>query len=180
MEATAKRGKLRPIQRAAINNNPEMIELLTSSGAKVNSRNFEKKTPLIMAAWEGNLDAINALLDANAEVDEPERTRKKTPLHFAAWAGQIDAVKLLHSRGADVNYVARRGRTALFHATMLDSLAAANGTEIITYLVENGAKDAASLLTTLKTEGLPSNADEETYRALYDAMVVELERLVEK
>ena len=177
VEATARTGKLRPMHRAATNNNAEMIRLLVNSGAKVNSRNFEKKTPLIMAAREGNLDAINELIDSEADIDESDRVLKKTPLHYAVGAGQVDAVKLLVTRGADVNAVARRGRTALFHAAMLDSLTRVESTELITYLVNNGALDAADILAEQKSSVVLAGANE-AYRPLYDAMIAELERLV--
>src|SRR6185295_4303611 len=67
--------------------------MLTTSGA----------TPLHFAAEAGNADAINALLNAGADVNAKESENGQTPLIFAASAGNVDAMKALIKHGADVN-----------------------------------------------------------------------------
>ena len=81
---------------------PPMIEKLLKAGADPNERGPQGETPLMLAARNGNLDAIKVLLDHNADVNAKEKLRGTTALMWAAEQGIRDAVKLLIDHGADV------------------------------------------------------------------------------
>ncbi len=91
-------------------------------------------TPLHLAAFFGQADLANALLDRGADVNSRStNAMKNTPLHAAAAGGQIKIVDLLVKRGADVNARQEGGWTAL-HAA-----AQSGNREMVEVLLANGA-----------------------------------------
>ena len=94
--------------------------------------------PLHFAANIGDLEQVEAELQADAEVDRPEGKKQSTALMFASERGFLEIARYLVGRGADVNRRNRFGFTPLH--------AAANGShvEVAGFLLENGAEvDAA-------------------------------------
>lgn len=71
-------------------------------------------TPLLLAARNGNIDAVNALLDGGADINETASTDKATPLVLALINGHYDAAKQLIERGADVKLATSDGVTPLY------------------------------------------------------------------
>ena len=57
---------------------------------------------LLCAAWEGDLETVNRLLDAGIEVDATDK-RGRTPLYYAAMAGHVEIVQALIAADAEVN-----------------------------------------------------------------------------
>lgn len=105
---------------AAIKGNTEIMRLLKARGASIEARDGDGDTPLIKAAGEGMVDAVNLLLD---ECDAPIETRGKydeTALIVAAAAGRLDTVNVLLDHNAILGASNKYGNTALI-------LAAANG-----------------------------------------------------
>lgn len=85
-------------------------------------------TPLMIAAEQGNIRAVEDLLDKGADINERGRS-ESTALHQAAEMGHIGVVKMLLNRGADVNAKNIKGSTAI-------ASAADNGhTEIVKQLL---------------------------------------------
>ncbi|KAG2482813.1 hypothetical protein HYH03_018254 [Edaphochlamys debaryana] len=72
-------------------------------------------TPLHIAAARGHLAAARALIDANAELDDP-RSDGSTPLHLAAEGGHAGVVKALLDAGAEVMMETLWGATPLYLA----------------------------------------------------------------
>ena len=96
--------------------------------------------PLIIAARDGNLDFVKALLryEANTEArgtikDNGEVKEDCTALWVAAAKGHFDVVRLLIEQNADVD-----GRTST-NSTPLRAAAFDGRLDIVRYLVENGA-----------------------------------------
>ena len=88
---------------------------------------------LISAAQTGNIQAINALVKAGANVNHADNDGR-TALFTAALHGRVEAIALLLKAGAKVNHADNRGKTAL-------SWAARDGkVEAIAALVKAGAK----------------------------------------
>lgn len=74
-------------------------------------------TPLLHAARQGHVEAIETLLDLGADIDQIGSGDGVTPLLIATINGQFDATMLLLERGADPNLVAEaNGVSPLFAA----------------------------------------------------------------
>ncbi len=72
-------------------------------------------TPLLHAARQGHVEAIDALLDRGAEIDKVGGGDGTTPLLIATINGQFDAAMRLLERGADPNIPSSlNGATPLF------------------------------------------------------------------
>ena len=88
--------------------------------------------PLHDAAGNGDLAAVERLLDAGTDIDEAGRNAE-TPLVAAALAGQVAIAELLIKRGADVMARNRGGFTPLHAAAYSGSV------EIARLLLDHGA-----------------------------------------
>jgi len=90
--------------------------------------------PLHYAAAVGNCDIMKLLIEKSAYVDA-ESPNKTTPIMMAARAGQTDAVKLLIEEGADLSLKNDQGMSAL-------DFARKNEHPDVVELLENANKDA--------------------------------------
>jgi ankyrin repeat protein/tetratricopeptide (TPR) repeat protein len=86
--------------------------LVEKSPQFVEARDNDGDTPLHYAAYGGNVELINYLIDKGAKLDLQDRQRK-TPLHLAATYGRKDAVAALLKRGAALETKDDYERTAL-------------------------------------------------------------------
>ncbi|KAL9698920.1 hypothetical protein quinque_002361 [Culex quinquefasciatus] len=69
-------------------------------------------TPLQHAAYKGNKDAVQLLLDQGADVNSGKHEYNYTALHFGALSGSVDVCVKLLLAGANPNAVNSVGRTA--------------------------------------------------------------------
>jgi ankyrin repeat protein len=113
-------------------NSPFWINHSISSGANVNAHGNEGLTSLHMAAFEGYIESVTALLSAGANANVTDNSGN-TPLHIAAFANQGTIVNGLLNAGANVHAVDNSGRTALHIAAFN------NHASTIIPLVEAGA-----------------------------------------
>uniref|UniRef100_UPI0037E827F7 ankyrin repeat domain-containing protein 50 n=1 Tax=Semicossyphus pulcher TaxID=241346 RepID=UPI0037E827F7 len=117
----------------------EVASLLLERGADPGHRDHDGMTPLLLAAYEGNDDVVELLLEAGADVDEtagPDgnvtAAAAVTPLLAAAAMGHMKTVSRLLFWGAAVDAIDCEGRTAL-------CLAAARGSvEVVRALLDRG------------------------------------------
>jgi ankyrin repeat protein/peroxiredoxin len=105
---------------AALKGHIDIMELLLSHGADVNSLNAQGATALHDAALAGQRAAADALLKHGANINARDSDSGATPLHQAASWGRRSVVELLLARHADPGIKDKNGRTAL-------DLAVANG-----------------------------------------------------
>ena len=90
-------------------------------------------TPLAIAAGQGDIEIVQLLLDAGADVNEgtymPNAGGTATALTNAVWAGDSKIVELLLSRGAKPNVTGGK-----FYPTVLDFSRANSGPELVKLL----------------------------------------------
>ncbi|RIB12181.1 ankyrin repeat-containing domain protein, partial [Gigaspora rosea] len=79
------------------------IKFLIENGEKPDSRDENNKTPLHWAAFGGNEDAVNYLinLENNSKLIEAIDNNKETALYEAMRNGHKGVVKLLRKKGAN-------------------------------------------------------------------------------
>jgi ankyrin repeat protein len=71
-------------------------------------------TPLHLAARQGELEAVKALIDAGADINQPTNGDKVSPIVIATINGHFDLAKYLLDKGADPNSAGVNGATPLY------------------------------------------------------------------
>lgn len=103
--------------------------LVNIKGIDLNKRAKNGNSPLMMAAWKSNDEAVKMLLDNGAKVNQPGWTA----LHYAASAGNEKIVNMLLAKKADVNAPAPNKTTPMM-------MAAKNGHgNVVQILLDHGA-----------------------------------------
>jgi ankyrin repeat protein len=92
---------------AGVDRNYQLNELVAAQGGL---------TPLLLAAREGHVDSVKALLDAGAGVNQVSAGDRTSPLLIATINGHFDLAMLLIERGADVTAAAENNATPLYGA----------------------------------------------------------------
>ena len=133
-----------PLVAALAGRHFQTAKLLHYNGAHVNVAGRSGRAPLHSAAWYGDLEMVQVLLDykANVNVQDPVNW---TPIHYVSRGFRTqpaphnirqlfpDVARLLLEHGADPNVRTNFGQTPLY-------LAAADGTaEVVRVLLEYGA-----------------------------------------
>jgi hypothetical protein len=72
-------------------------------------------TPLMMAAYEGNIPEMDCLIEHGADVNAPNKTGI-TPLMDAVYNNNLESLKILLARGANPNIQSKYTATALSEA----------------------------------------------------------------
>jgi hypothetical protein len=103
------------LEHAVRNANREMVQLLLSSGAKVNLTNASGETVLMMFDDDATSDLMWDLINAGAKVNLKD-DGGNTALMQAATADNLEALKALLDAGAEINTRNKSGRTALMLA----------------------------------------------------------------
>lgn len=92
---------------------PAVIPLLLSKGAKLDEKAFDDATPLHQAARHASLAFVKALIDAGAAIN-PSNKAGEHPIDLAVWNPQaLEVVELLHARGGTVTSFDEALRTAV-------------------------------------------------------------------
>jgi ankyrin repeat protein len=88
---------------------------LERANAEANVVHPNGRTALMLAAKNGDIDRVEALLEAGADVN---RTNKNggTPLMYAVLSGKLELVELLLNKGARMDHTAKNGWGALMVA----------------------------------------------------------------
>jgi uncharacterized protein len=93
--------------RAGIDRQYQLNELVYAQGGLA---------PIHLAARQGYMNTIQAMLDAGADVNQLTSGDKSSPLLVATINGHFDVAKYLLDRGADPNLAAENGATPLYGA----------------------------------------------------------------
>lgn len=91
------------------------MRLLLLLGANANAKDETDSTPLMGAAWRGQIDAVKMLLDHGANLNARNKSGE-TPLILAAKEGHSEIVRLLIDRNPDLNAKDNDGWTCLMWA----------------------------------------------------------------
>ncbi|KAJ8668906.1 hypothetical protein QAD02_000165, partial [Eretmocerus hayati] len=86
----------------------EMVQLLLSSGASINTQNWYRNTPIIIAAQIGRKDIAQKLIESEANVNDQNQFGD-TSLHYAVRNDDLEMIKLLLSAGASPDVANNRG-----------------------------------------------------------------------
>ena len=112
-----------------------ILALLEQNPSSVSSYSPDGWTPLHLAAFFGQPQAVEALLAHGADVHaRAKNATNNMPLHAAAAGRNVEAVRLLVWRGADVNARQEGGWTALHSA------AQSGDVEMARLLIATGAQ----------------------------------------
>lgn len=131
---TVQEDSLNLYEASALGRPARLKTILGQSRFKVNEPNAEGFTPLGLAAFFGNADAVKVILDHGATVDLKDKSRfGNTALDAAVASNHADVVRLLLAAGANANVRDSAGYTPLHKA-------AANGdADIVRMLLDHGA-----------------------------------------
>lgn len=101
-----------PLQYAASAGKVDMVRLLISNDATVDSVDANGRTPLIWAAQQGKADVVRVLLEAGANIGAAN-DGGWTPLHYAMSYNHKETIEVLLKAGASVELLNRQGKTPL-------------------------------------------------------------------
>lgn len=109
-----------PISHAIQLHRIDIINLLLEYGANVDEPSYNEKnsfnTPLMIAAWGGNLNEVKLLIDNGASINQQDKGNGYTPLIKAVIQNHIEIVEYLIQKGADILIYSFQKRRALDYA----------------------------------------------------------------
>jgi ankyrin repeat protein len=121
---------------------PEGVRFLLEKGARLSARDSDGRTPLLLAAFAGNLEAVHCLFDLGAD-PRPKDRNGRTPLHLAHGDGRL--IRLLVERGYGPNEPDWwSGMTPLMLASKWDFPVAVNEVGTLPALLTAGADPRAT------------------------------------
>lgn len=126
--------ELNVYEAAGTGQTQRLEEIIRVDPSLINSHSHDGFTPLGLAVFFGQAEAVKALLDAGADVNLASReSMKVTPLASASAARQLEIARILIEHGADVNARAASDFTPLHEA------AASGKIDFAQLLIEHGA-----------------------------------------
>ena len=122
-----------PVADAAMHHDAAAVKALLLQGGDVNAAQGDGMTALHWAARDGNVELVQMLVYAGANLEATTRLGGYTPLHLAARDGRAEVVDALLNAGARAKATTSSGTTPLMLA------AAAGNTAAVTALLHHGA-----------------------------------------
>jgi|LakMenEpi03Aug12_release.lakeMendotaPanAssembly.Ray.scaffolds.fasta_scaffold356995_2 ankyrin repeat protein len=114
-----------PLHFAVLSGNQEIVQLILDRRLDVNSKNFDGKTALHLAAEKESISLLRLLMEYSADIHSEDNFGNQ-PLWvsvFNASAGEIEKlviVTFLLENGADVNHKNKHGVSPLEFARKID------------------------------------------------------------
>lgn len=98
----------------------DMIDPLVRAGADINAYDDRGFTPIILAAYNGQLATVEALIAHGANACRPDRDQGNTAQMGVAFKGEDAIAARLLKAGCDVNARNHAGQTALMMASLFN------------------------------------------------------------
>lgn len=98
---------------AAVENNPEAVDLLLQHGVNIDCKNMDGIRALHRATHKGDIEITPALINRGADLNAQDH-RLFTPFLLAIFYWHEDVVLRLLKAGADLEYLGSRGNGCLF------------------------------------------------------------------
>lgn len=114
----------------------DMIAPLVKAGVDINATDARGFTPLILAAYNGQAETLDALIAAGADPCKPDVSQGNTAQMGVAFKGNDAIAARLLKAGCDVNARNKAGQTALMMAALFGRSAQ------VAMLVQAGADPA--------------------------------------
>lgn len=111
---------------------------LLQEDANPNIADNAGRTPLILAAQQGWIEGVSALIEGGARIDVANRTGE-TPLIYAVHSRNIDMIEVLMEAGANPDRTDNTGRSAREYASMPGVPA-----RVLAAIVDNESDDSDS------------------------------------
>jgi len=131
-------GLFTALHLASINGNSNVIGLILSFGADVNSLNQQKQAGILIAACNGHAGAVNVLLQAKADQALAD-LKGRIPLYHAVRNQHFDIVAMLLDACQDVKSALVNHPDACGH-TLLHAACRVHSWQLSQLLLENGSK----------------------------------------
>jgi ankyrin repeat protein len=135
-----------------VNGDTKAVRALLDLGADIHTKNTSYASPLIAAAWRGNLDIVRLLLDRGAKTEAKE-IHGRTALMLSSWYGHTGCARALLDHGAEIEAHDHVRQTPVMWASM------ERYTDSLWLLLERGADIHAT--------------DDNGFRAIHHAIVRE-------
>lgn len=110
------------------------IIVSNNSSVKINEKDINGATPLMWAAYEGNIKIIKILLESGADINASDNFSQSVLCYACGPHGSFEAIKYLIDNGANVNPDTNGNDTPLMHASMWVS------NDAVKYLLKKGAR----------------------------------------
>ncbi|HVF15246.1 MAG TPA: ankyrin repeat domain-containing protein [Acidimicrobiales bacterium] len=121
---------------AALGRLDRLTELVDADPEQANAWSADGFTPVGLAAFFGQPEAVRLLIERGADVHAVARNEMRVqPLHAATAASDVESVRMILEAGADPNAEQQKGFTPLMAARLHDDQA------IIDLLLAHGAQD---------------------------------------
>ena len=98
----------------------DMIAPLVKAGVDINATDARGFTPLILAAYNGQAETLDALIAAGADPCKPDVSQGNTAQMGVAFKGEDAIAARLLKAGCDVNTRNNAGQTALMMASLFN------------------------------------------------------------
>ena len=116
--------RMTPLLLAVRNNNIDTVNILIKYGADPNfvPKHRGGKTILMESVIKNNKQIMEALLNANARVNDVTKKSGNSSLILAAAHGSIECLKILIQRVSNIDHQNNKGETALIMAAKFGSV----------------------------------------------------------
>ncbi|MGR3911065.1 ankyrin repeat domain-containing protein [Burkholderia sp. SR8] len=103
------------LRSAAVRGEAGEVRTLLTRGARIDARDGQGRTALLLATHGNRVDAARVLIDAGADVNAKDAIQN-SPYLYAGARGHLDILRMTLTHGADLRSTNRYGGTALIPA----------------------------------------------------------------